>query len=210
MRTLLSALAVSVLVFSGAAHSDAATTLTAVMTNGQETSPVVPTFSNGTPRPTSSGTATFTLNDAQTAMSFTATILNIDFTGTQTPDTFDNLTNAHIHASAVVTPTTNAPVVWGFIGSPFNDNNPTDVVVTPFAEGVGATVTGKWDAPEGQNTTLTAQLANILSEHAYVNFHTVQFGGGEIRGTLVVPEPSAASLLLVLSAAVLRRRRAAR
>jgi hypothetical protein len=38
---------------------------------------------------------------------------------------------------------------------------------------------------EGNNTTLTAQLPNILSGHAYINFHTVQFGGGEIRGNIV-------------------------
>ena len=89
-----------------------------------------------------------------------------------------------------MTPTTNAPVVWGFFGSPFNDNNPNDQVFTPFATGVGGTISGKWDAPEGNNTTLAAQLPNILSGNSYINFHTVQFGGGEIRGALVVPEPS--------------------
>ncbi len=95
-----------------------------------------------------------------------------------------------IHAAPTVTPTTNAPVVWGFFGSPFNDNNPNDQVFTPFATGVGGTISGKWDAPEGTNTTLAAQLPNILSGNSYINFHTVQFGGGEIRGALVVPEPS--------------------
>jgi len=125
-----------------------------------------------------------------TAMTFSATIFNIDFTGTQTADVNDNLVAAHIHAAPTVTPTTNAPVVWGFFGSPFNDNNPNDQVFTPFATGVGGTISGKWDAPEGNNTTLAAQLPNILSGNSYINFHTVQFGGGEIRGALVVPEPS--------------------
>jgi hypothetical protein len=114
----------------------------------------------------------------------------------QSPDTNDNLTNAHIHAAPVIT--TTAPVVWGFIGAPFNDNNPNDVVVTPFATGVGGTVTGKWDLPEGQNTTLTAQLPNIFSGNSYINFHTVQFAGGETRGVILqVPEPSTISLLFV-------------
>ena len=86
--------------------------------------------------------------------------------------------------------------MWGFFGAPFNDNNPNDVVNTPFATGVGGVISGKWDAPEGNGTTLAAQLSNILSGHAYINFHTTQFGGGEIRGAiLVVPEPSTIVLL---------------
>ena len=116
-------------------------------------------------------------------MTFTATIFNIDFTGSQTADANDNLTNAHIHASAADPPPATRPVVWGFIGTPFNDNNPNDAVVTPFGPGgVGGTVTAKWDAPEGNNTTLAAQIDNLRAGRAYVNFHTVQFGGGEIRG----------------------------
>jgi hypothetical protein len=185
------------------------TILLATPTNAQENPPANPTLQNGQPRPASFGQVVFVLNQAQTAMTMEATVFNIDFTGSQTPDPNDNLTNAHIHASATVTPTTNAGVVWGFIGTPFNDTNPTDTVVTPFVGGVGGVVRSKWDAPEGQNTTLTAQLNNILTEHAYINFHTVQFGGGEIRGVIqVVPEPSTALLLGlgVLGLASRRRR----
>jgi hypothetical protein len=115
-------------------------------------------------------------------MTFTATINNIDVTGTQTPDTNDNLTNAHIHAGPTVVPGVNGPVVWGFFGNPFNDNNPNDQVVLPFSSGVGGVFGGKWDAPEGNGTTLAAQLPNLRGGHAYINFHTTQFGGGEIRG----------------------------
>ena len=61
---------------------------------------------------------------------------------------------------------------------------------------MGGTFSGKWDAPEGNGTTLLLQLPNILAGRAYINFHTTQFGGGEIRGALtVVPEPT--SLLLL-------------
>jgi len=131
-----------------------------------------------------------------TAMTFTATIFNIDVTGSQTPDPNDNLIAAHIHAAPDVTPTTNGPVVWGFFGMPFNDNNPPDEVMTPLATGVGGTFSGKWDAPEGNATTLAAQLPNILGGHSYINFHTNQFPGGEMRGNItVVPEPSTAVLL---------------
>src|SRR3954451_15636325 len=135
--------------------------LRATLTEAAENPPTVPTTSTGAPRPLSFGTAVFDLNDAMTAMTFTAMIFNIDFTGTQTADVNDNLVAAHIHAGPAVTPTTNGPVVWGFFGTPFNDNNPNDEVFTPFATGVGGTFSGKWDAPEGNGTTLAAQLPFI-------------------------------------------------
>jgi len=152
------------------------------LTNAAENPPTVPTTTTGAARPASFGTAKFLFNAAQTAMTFTATINNIDVTTTQTSDTNDNLIAAHIHAAATVTPTTNGPVVWGFFGQPFNDNNPNDQVFGPLPSGVGGNFFGKWDAPEGNGTTLAAQLANLRTGHAYINFHTVQFGGGEIRG----------------------------
>jgi CHRD domain. len=188
-------LALLIVLFAGtSAH--AVTLLFADITNGQEVPPTFPTTTTGTPRPSSFGTATFALNDAKSALTFSSTIFNIDFTGRQTPDRNDNLTVAHIHAGPNVTPSTNGPVVWGFIGTPFNDTNPRDVVVTPFSSGVGGKVSGKWDAIEGNNTTLTAQLSNILEGRSYINFHTDQFPGGEIRGNIsVASEPSTLMLM---------------
>jgi len=139
--------------------------------------------------------AMFMLNDAMTAMTFTAAVFNIDVTGSQTPnDPNDNLTAAHIHAPAP--PGTNTSVVWGFFGAPFNDNNPNDMTMMPFPTGmVGGMFTGKWDLSEGNGTNLTPQIPSILAGLAYINFHTTQFGGGEIRGQIqVVPEPSAVTL----------------
>ena len=148
------------------------------LTNSQEVPPTVPTG-----RPGSFGTATFNLDASVPVMTFSATINNIDVTGSQTGGTTqDNLAAAHIHAGPSVAPGVNGPVVWGFFGAPFNDTTPDDHVVTPFASGVGGTFSGKWDSPEGNGTTLPAQLANIQAGRAYINFHTVQFGGGEIRG----------------------------
>jgi uncharacterized protein (TIGR03118 family) len=169
------------------------------LTNSQENPPAIPTTTGGARRPASFGTATFSLNAGETAMTMSATINNLDFTGTQTVDTNDNLTNAHIHAGAAVTPTVNGPVVWGFIGAPFNDNNPNDAVVTPFGSGVGGTVTAKWDAPEGNATTLAAQLSNIKEGRAYVNFHSTQFPGGEIRGNFPAMTPLRDSLVAGLT-----------
>ena len=185
-RLLLASLALA----SGTA-AQASILLTATLTNASENPPTNPTLVGGAPRPASFGNAAFLINDAMTSMTFTATIFNIDVTGSQTADPNDDLIAAHIHAAALVTPTTNAGVVWGFFGSPFNDNNPNDFSFTPFASGVGGIFSGKWDAPEGNGTTLAAQLPNILSGNSYINFHTTQFTGGEIRGALVVaPEPA--------------------
>jgi len=200
----------AVLIASNCGYADPIQ-LFANLTNSQENPPTNPTTVAGGPR-TSFGTASFLINDALTSMTFTATIFGIDFTGSQSVDTNDNLTAAHIHAAPTVTPTTNGPVVWGFFGAPFNDNSPNDVVIAPF-NGVGGVISGKWDLNEGNNTTLTAQLPNILSGHAYINFHTTQFGGGEIRGAInVVPEPSLVLLVGIGLVAIIglhRRRRMA-
>jgi hypothetical protein len=211
-RVISLSLLVSVTLSAGISHGQ--TTLKAFMNNFNEPAggvlgTLVPTTTGGQPRPGSFGTATFQLSADMTSMTMFAEVFNIDFTGSQTVDTNDNLTAAHIHASASVTPTTTGGVVWGFIGSPFNDNNPNDQVVTPFATGVGGTVSAKWDAPEGNGgTTLALQLSNILNNRSYVNFHTTQFGGGEVRGTIVVvPEPTALVLIAVGSLAVIATRR---
>jgi hypothetical protein len=174
------------------------------ITNDQEPGNVIPTLSDGTTlRPVSFGTASFVLNDAQTALSFTATIFNIDVTGNQTPDTNDNLSAAHIHSGLNFPPANNS-VAWGFFGSPFNNNNPMDGGMTPFASGVGGTFTGTWDLAEGNNTTLALQLPNIFAGRAYINFHTVQFPGGEIRGAILAANtPDTGATMVLLAGAVL-------
>jgi hypothetical protein len=221
MRASPLALAAALLASFGAARPVVGQQIvfSAALTNAQESTPalpggVVPTLTTGAPRPASFGFATFVLNDAHTALSFTATVNNIDFTGSQTADVNDNLVAAHIHASPTLTLPGTAPVVWGFFGTPLNDNNPNDVVFAPFVSGVGGTVSGKWDLAEGNNTTLAAQLPNILAGRSYINFHTKQFGGGEIRGAIVAvtatPEPSALLLVgtgLMVTLGVARPRR---
>src|SRR5215813_13688302 len=99
----------SLVLFMGV-PSYADTFLFANLNNASENPPTVPTTSTGAPRPASFGFATFRLNDAQTAMTFTATIFNLDLTGSQTADINDNLIAAHIHAAPTVTPAVNGPV----------------------------------------------------------------------------------------------------
>ena len=178
---------------------------TASMTNDQEPGTVVPTLADGTPRAVSFGTAKFVLNEAQTALTFSASIFNIDVTGSQTPDLNDNLSAAHIHAGANFPPANN-PVVWGFFGNPFNNNNPADGTLVPFASGVGGMFTGTWNLPEGNNTTLDLQIENLLAGRAYINFHTVQFPGGEIRGAILASSantPEGGTTLVLLAGALL-------
>ena len=178
----------------------AITNLSATITNAQEVPPTTPTLSGGGARPASFGTASFVLNDTTPSMTMTVTVFNVDCTGTQTADVNDNLIAAHIHSPGI--PGVNGPVVWGFFGAPFNDNNPNDQVVTPFATGAGCTITGKWDAPEGNGTTLAAQIANILAGNAYINFHTTQFGGGELRGQILPAGAAGADLTATKSNSV--------
>jgi hypothetical protein len=200
MRTLLTICLLFVILFVNSAVS-AQTTLTANITNAQEgnvgnpPAPVTPTTTTGQPR-SSSGTATFVLSPAMDSMTFTATVTGIDLTGTQSADTNDNLVAAHIHISdsMTFTPPATAPVRWGFFGTPFDEDSPNDQMVIPLTTGVGGTISGKWDAPEGNNTTLAPWIDHILAGRAYINFHTVQYGSGEIRGALV-PEPSTLALV---------------
>jgi hypothetical protein len=204
MKTILKILALLISTGIGSAH--AFLLFQATLTTSQEPTISGPTNGlTGQPRATPSGTASFFLNDAQTALSFTATVFNIDFGG-QTADPNDNLMAAHIHGGPLNPATGTRAVVWGFFGSPFNDlNSPTAGLASDCeaftAPGlVGGTCAGTWDFnegnPNGGSVTLISQLPFLLTDQNYINFHTAQNPGGEIRGQIVrVPEPGAIPLL---------------
>jgi CHRD domain len=140
------------------------------------------------------GSATLVLNDAQDRLEINIQFTGLDLDGTQTPETDDDVTVAHIHRAPAGA---NGPVVFGFI-DPNNDEN-DDLVIDPVA---GMIFSG-WDPNEGNDTTLAAELSNLFNEGLYVNIHSMKFPGGEIRGQIaVIPIPAAFPLFAVALAAL--------
>lgn len=204
-QTALALLLGSCALFYPTTDAKAQNFYTANLTHDQETTQGTLLTSGGAPRALSFGTATFVLSADLTSLTMSVTIFNIDVTTNQTPgDSNDNLGNAHIHGGAG--PGVNAGVVWGFFGAPDNDIAPDNLVVTPFANGVGGTFTSVWNQNEGNGgQTLTSQLNNLRNGLTYINFHTTQFTGGEIRGQIIAaaPEPGTLGLLGVAGLALL-------
>jgi hypothetical protein len=118
-----------------------------------------------------------------------------------TANGFTNLSstvsNAHIHGP--VAGSSLADYMNGTAGVPSGFGIFTNVpaVTSPSAGGISVTRTF--------NATQAAQLA---AGQFYVNIHTNNNGGGEIRGNLVpIPEPSAAAMILALGALTIGKRR---
>lgn len=167
---------------------------TATITHDQEVaSPPVPDQG-------SSGTGTFILNDAMTALSYDITLFGLDIDGLQTPGNGnDNATRFHIHAAPAGF---NGGIVFGMK----DPNHDLDDLVIDAAAG---RITGVWDGIEGSSGSLAAQLGNLLANGLYFNVHTPDFPSGEIRGQIILQAPAPASLALVaiaLAGLGLRRR----
>jgi hypothetical protein len=99
--------------------------------------------------------------------------------------------------------------IHGFHDTPFNPLTPgpgqdTGVMLglTAFPA-VAGTVTGSGNLntladadPVSPVTTFADKRDRLLGGFSYINIHTVQFPGGEIRGQLVNPIPEPATLIL--------------
>ncbi len=120
---------------------------------------------------TASGEAALTLNAAQDALTYSIVLVGLDLDGLQTPGIpGDDITALHFHAAP---PGSNGGVVFGQI-SPNHDTD--DLVIDPVA----GTLDGIWE--DTDVNPLSGQLANLLIGNLYLNVHTVDFGGGAIRG----------------------------
>jgi len=116
--------------------------------------------------------------NASTATGFGTVILNASQTQITVNESWTGLiggpaTASHIHGPGGVG--TNAPVLFPFTG------------VTAATSG---------SIPEQTFAISATQVGYLFSGFLYMNVHDSQFGGGEIRGQLVlVPEPSTINLL---------------
>lgn len=179
-------------------HAHALMFFDATLSGAQEVPPVLSP---------ASGSAELTLNDAQTELEILISIAGLDLDGNQTPGVDDDdVVAAHIHQAPAGS---NGGVVFGFI-SPNSDTD-NDLVIDAAA----GTIFSVWDGAEGEGTTLSAQLANLMSSGLYINIHTPAFTGGEIRGqitpSVAIPEPAILGLFgfglagLALSSTTRRR-----
>jgi len=121
---------------------------------------------NGSP---ATGTGTAVLNFDQTRFSFATDTTGIDLDGNQTVvDAGDNLVGMHIHNAPAGT---SGGILFDILGSATTDVNAT----------LG-TVTGLWTKATGLTP---ANVQNLLTDNTYINLHTGDFPGGEIRGQIV-------------------------
>ena len=117
--------------------------------------------------------------------------------------TFSGLTGtttaSHIHAATASPGTGTAGVATT---TPFFAGFPTGVTSGSYSNTLDLTLTSSYNpsyvtANGGTTAGAEAALAAALAaDEAYLNIHTSTFGGGEIRGFLVlVPEPSTTAVL---------------
>lgn len=129
--------------------------------------------------------------------------VHVEFSGLLAPTT-----DAHIHCCTV--PTLNTGVAVGFTPGGFPLAVTAGVFDHTFDLTDAATFAGGFLAGSGGTAALASArlLTGLLDGLAYVNIHTTQFPGGEIRGQLRIPEPGTLLLLgtATLLGLALRRR----
>ena len=147
---------------------------------------------------------------AQVTINLSTHILQVhaDFTGLM-----GTVTAAHIHAP---TTTPMAGTAGVATAQPTFPGFPSGVTSGTYDMSFDMLDSGTWNpsyVTANGGTTMGAETAfaqALADGKAYFNIHTSSFGGGEIRGFLVVPEPSTVGLLVIGGLAVLVGARKAR
>jgi hypothetical protein len=154
--------------------------------------------------------------NASPGTGFAEVIYNSALHTLQVHATFSGLTGtttaSHIHAA---TSTPGSGTAGVATTTPYFAGFPIGVTSGTYDNTLDLTLASSWNAAyvtanggttAGAESALAAALA---ADEAYFNIHTTTFGGGEIRGFLVlVPEPSSLALLgMGLGALALRFRR---
>ncbi|MGE3181187.1 MAG: CHRD domain-containing protein [Phycisphaerae bacterium] len=173
------------------AHAQAGTIVYTANLDGPSEAP--PNASPGT------GFATLTIDPDLHTMRLEATFS--DLIGTTTA--------SHIHARTAVPGAGTAGVatqVPSFVGFPLGVTSGSYDMT--FDMTLASSYNPSFITNNG-GTTATAEAAlfqAIADGSAYLNIHSTQFGGGEIRGFFQIPEPASLSLLGLGGLVLLRRR----
>jgi hypothetical protein len=132
-----------------------------------------------------------------TRIQYEITIDGLDFSSfvsgaARTTDTGDDVIGLHVHNAARGN---TGPIVFGIAGvdgDPFTPTETDDADLTITADGSEVTFRGSWDVAEGTDPNTFASGADGILGAAvgddvalYVNVHTTNNQGGEIRGQLV-------------------------
>lgn len=211
------AIAVTTAAIATTATASTAATLFQTELNGAQV--VSPEFPNGVPT-MASGTATFSLNDDETALTYEIDLDGVTLKPQQADRTdLSDVTKIHIHVGEVGN---NGPHVLNIFGLPREDD--ADLTVD-YTQGI---LSGIWDDGDAINPSTgtlfdptaggtTKLLSNFVDElktgGLYLQVHTVEFDSptvpGELRGQIeaaapaVVPEGSTTAGILVIAGGLL-------
>jgi hypothetical protein len=141
-----------------------------------------------------SGVATGILNTSESAFTFTISLDGLDLDDTGDPN---DVTGLHFYKGP---PDGGESIVFGVISPSDDTDNDTDI------EAANGTVTGQWDADEGNGTTLNEQLSALKTGGIYLNVQTNEAPDSAVSGA-VVPEPATLTLLALGTGAIATARR---
>ena len=134
-----------------------------------------------------------------------ANLLNVANVGWGSSQGFIDLSslanNSHIHATAA-----------NFGNDGTGNFKQTGGVLFSLTRSSNAVSGGTFTSPSNTITLSAAQETDLLNGKYYINVHTANNGGGELRGFLVVspvPEPASVGLVALGALTLLRRRRSA-